>query len=160
MATVADTERQERRKKAGELLRMADKFFKFGDFEEADRLAVRATEADPGNPYAQAYRERIKFALEAGAKKQQQLSSTVIESPEDTPQPEAEPTQDIAAEVEAIQKAEEDVRHKLEEAQRKLEEERRRYAEEAVLRKEAEEKRRKEEESREQQRAEDLKKAT
>ena len=138
MATVTDTERQERRRKAGELLRMADKFFKFGDFEEADRLAVKATEADPGNPYAQAYRERIKYAVEAGGAKQQQLSSTVVSSAEETPPPQEEPSDNVAVEAEAIQKAEEDVRHRLEEAQRKLEEERRRYAEEAVLRKEAE----------------------
>jgi hypothetical protein len=109
MATVTDTERQERRKKAGELLRMADKFFKFGDFEEADRLAVKATEADPGNPYAQAYRERIKYAVEAGVKKQQQLSSTVVASPGEDPTPEVEAANNLAGSG-SYPEAEEDVR--------------------------------------------------
>ena len=59
-----DATRQERRKKAGDYLKMADKLFKGSDYEGAARLVQAAIETDPHNPYAIAYQERIRFAIE------------------------------------------------------------------------------------------------
>ena len=64
MAEIDDAQRQERRKKAGDLLKMADKLFKGSDFEGAARIVQMAMETDPQNAYAQAYQERIKYAIE------------------------------------------------------------------------------------------------
>jgi hypothetical protein len=63
VAEVDDAQRQERRKKAGDLLKMADKLFKGSDFEGAARLVQMATETDPQNAYALAYQERVKYAI-------------------------------------------------------------------------------------------------
>ena len=57
-------EAQERRKKAGEYLKMADKLFKASDYEGAHRLVTAAMEADARNPYAVAYKERIELAMQ------------------------------------------------------------------------------------------------
>ncbi len=63
MTEVDDAQRQERRKKAGDLLKMADKLFKGSDFEGAARLVDVAMETDPQNAYALAYQERVKYAI-------------------------------------------------------------------------------------------------
>ena len=54
MPGLDEATRQERRKKAGEYLKMADKLFRAADFEGAMRLVQNAMEADPNNPYAAA----------------------------------------------------------------------------------------------------------
>ena len=59
-------EAQERRKKAGEYLKMADKLFKASDYEGAHSLVTAAMEADPRNPYAVAYKERIEQSAGRG----------------------------------------------------------------------------------------------
>jgi hypothetical protein len=61
---IDDAQRQERRKKAGDLLKMADKLFKGSDFEGAARIVQMAMETDPHNAYALAYQERVKYAIE------------------------------------------------------------------------------------------------
>ena len=63
MPEVNDAQRQERRKKAGDLLKMADKLFKGSDIEGAARLVNMAMETDPQNAYALAYQERVKYAI-------------------------------------------------------------------------------------------------
>ena len=64
MPVIDDAQRQEQRKKAGDFLKMADRLFKGGDFEGAAKLVQNAMATDPQNPYAIAYHERIKFAIE------------------------------------------------------------------------------------------------
>ena len=64
MPEITDAQQQERRKRAGDLLKMADKLFKGSDFEGAARLVNMAMDADPKNAYALAYQERIKYAIE------------------------------------------------------------------------------------------------
>ena len=75
--------RQELRQKAGEYLRTADKLFKAGDYDGAARNVGLAAEVDPRNPYARAFEERIRQAVEKrikeaspGATPEEQESST------------------------------------------------------------------------------------
>jgi hypothetical protein len=49
----------QRKKLVGELLRNADKLLKGGDYEQALTEVEKSLELEPGNFYAQAYRERI-----------------------------------------------------------------------------------------------------
>jgi hypothetical protein len=101
---VDDAQRQERRKKAGDLLKMADKLFKGSDFEGAARLVQMAMDTDPHNAYALAYQERVKYAIA-------QRDSPRLE----TPKP-------VGAET-APHPSPEEIKKKLEEAQRKIAEE-------------------------------------
>ena len=62
MAELDEEAKQERRRRAGELLRVADKLLKAADIEGAARNVRLAIEADPRNPYAKAFEERIRHA--------------------------------------------------------------------------------------------------
>lgn len=70
MADLSDATKQERRLRAGELLKMADKLFKASDLEGALRSVSQAIEIDPKNPYAIAYQERVRHAIETRDHKQ------------------------------------------------------------------------------------------
>ncbi|TAK57624.1 MAG: adenylate/guanylate cyclase domain-containing protein [Bacteroidetes bacterium] len=54
----------DRKKQAAELVKNADKLLKGGDAASAFQAIEQALQLDPGNLYAQAYKERIKTALE------------------------------------------------------------------------------------------------
>ena len=64
MPEINSAANQERRRKAGEYLKMADKLFKAADYDGANRLVLLAMQTDPRNPYAIAYQERIVVAIE------------------------------------------------------------------------------------------------
>ena len=76
MPEIDDATRQEQRKKAGDFLRMADKLFKGGDYEGAGRLVQLAMTTDPQNPYALAYQERVKHAIEQRESKKLETQKT------------------------------------------------------------------------------------
>ncbi|MEO8167797.1 MAG: hypothetical protein ABI623_06090, partial [bacterium] len=78
---------QERRKKSGEFLRLADKLYKTSDFEGALKLVAQATDADPDNPYALAYRERVEYAIEQRNEKNAPASTTSVSSQSPSPGP-------------------------------------------------------------------------
>ena len=84
-----DAIRQEQRKKAGDFLKMADKLFKGSDYEGAVRLVQLAMQTDPHNPYAVAYMERIKFAIEQRESKREPPSSTGAAPPSAIAPPES-----------------------------------------------------------------------
>lgn len=113
MAEITDAQQQERRKRAGDLLKMADKLFKGSDFEGAARLVNMAMEADPKNAYALAYQERIKYAIEQ--RDHQKLDAPPPGSAVPRPPLPGEPPR---TGMPAIA----DIKKKLEEAQRKLQE--------------------------------------
>jgi len=48
-----------RKKLVGELLKNTDKLLKIGDYEQALSEVEKSLELEPGNFYAQAYKERI-----------------------------------------------------------------------------------------------------
>ena len=145
MPDVDDATRQERRKKAGDFLKMADKLFKGGDLEGAMRLVNSAMETDPQNPYAVAYRERILFALEQAGKKGKEPSVPPLQKPAPTASQtrsaeelrlEQAEAQRRALEEEARQNAIAEAKRKAElEARRKEEEAARQHAEADVRRK-------------------------
>jgi len=64
MAEQDDAAKQDKRRLAGDYLKQADKLFKSGDFEGAQRLVLLAMETDSRNPYAIAYQERVRYAIE------------------------------------------------------------------------------------------------
>ena len=63
-AELDEEARQQRRLRAGEYLRAADRLFKSGDYEGAARNVHLAIDVDPRNPYAKAFEDRIRQGLE------------------------------------------------------------------------------------------------
>ena len=119
MPEVDDAQRQERRKKAGDLLKMADKLFKGSDFEGAARLVAMAMETDPQNAYALAYQERVRYAIAQRDGQRLEAPRTALGAA-----PEGVATPDQTKQPVLQRSTPEEIRKKLEEAQRKIADER------------------------------------
>jgi len=116
---VDDAQRQERRKKAGDLLKMADKLFKGSDFEGAERLVQMAMETDPQNAYALAYQERVKYAIAQRDAQRQDTAKAGKPGP-----PESPAAGDGTKTAAAPRPSPEEIKKKLEQAQKKIVQER------------------------------------
>jgi hypothetical protein len=116
---VDDAQRQERRKKAGDLLKMADKLFKGSDFEGAARLVTMAMETDPQNAYALAYQERVRYAIAQRDGQRLEAPRTALGAAPEGVAPRDQTTQPVLQ-----RSTPEEIRKKLEEAQRNISDER------------------------------------
>lgn len=65
-------DRETQKKIIGEYLKAADRFIKSSEFPKALEEVKKALAVEPNNMYALAYNERIKVALEAGRKKEEE----------------------------------------------------------------------------------------
>ena len=65
-------DREAQKKAIGELLKSADKFIKSSEFPKALEEVKKALAIEANNMYALAYNERIKVAMEAGRKKEEE----------------------------------------------------------------------------------------
>ena len=72
MTPVVQQDRDAQKKMIGEHLKAADRFIKASEFPKALEEVTKALGVEPNNMYALAYNERIKVAIEAAKKKEEE----------------------------------------------------------------------------------------
>ncbi len=86
----------ERKKQASELIKNADKLLKGGDPTSALQAVEEALQFDPGNLYAQAYRQRISSLLGKSIAEEKPATQTPVQqTPQSTPIQKIEPPKQV-----------------------------------------------------------------
>jgi chromosome segregation ATPase len=93
------TSRDEKKRFIGDLLKAADRYIKAAKYTDAMTEVNKALAVEPGNMYALAYNQRIKAALEALRKKEEDLRVKKLSEEMNTPSRSAAPVNADAPET-------------------------------------------------------------